>query len=254
MYNRALIMNNKCISAFMAIVFCTFTISACGTTTNKISDTESSIEQSVSVEETATDETADVASNNSNKEEASTSGEDTINALWDVEVDKGIFNVTLTIPKDFVGETTQDELDKSVEENGYKSATLNDDGSVTYVMTKEQHKKMLDGVKEGIDQNLNDMVGSEKYPNITSITTNENYTSFTITTKNSALDTAESFAVIGMYVFGGMYAVFSGEEVYNIHVDFVNADSGEIISSSDSDSMDSSGDTNYTEISEWTFL
>jgi hypothetical protein len=94
------------------------------------------------------------------------------------------------------------------------------------------------------------MVGSENYPNITSITTNDNYTSFTITTKNATPDTSESFAVLGMYIYGGMYAVFSGEEVDNIHVDYVNADSGEIISSSDSSDMNNSSDSSSIGMSE----
>lgn len=243
-------MKNKNISVIMAIVLCAFTISACGTTADQTTETGSSAEMSVSDEETDVNETTDDTSSDSSTEKTSESEVGSLDALADVEVDKGLFNVSLTIPSDFTGETTQEDLDKTVEEKGYKSATLNDDGSITYVMTKAQHKEMLDGVKEGLDQALNDMVGSENYPNITSITANENYTSFTITTKSATLDTSESLAVLGMYIYGGMYAVFSGEEVDNIHVDFVNADSGEIISSSDSSDMNNSSDSSSTGMSE----
>lgn len=38
-------------------------------------------------------------------------------------------------------------------------------------------------------------------------------------------------------MYGGMYNVFNGTTVDNVHVDFVNADTGEIISSSDSKDM-----------------
>ncbi len=162
---------------------------------------------------------------------------DQIEAIGDINVDKGIFDVTLTIPADFAGDVTQEELDETAKENGYQSATLNSDGSVTYVMTKAQHKEMLSGIKESIDQTLNEMVGSEDYPNITAITANEDFTVFTVTTKNDEPDFAESLAVVGFYMYGGMYAVFSGDEVDNIHVDFINADTGEIISSADSSEM-----------------
>ncbi|MCR5802019.1 MAG: hypothetical protein K6G57_06800 [Lachnospiraceae bacterium] len=161
-----------------------------------------------------------------------------IEAIGDVDVDKGLFDVTLTIPKDFIGDDmTQEKLDESAREKGYKSATLNSDGSVTYVMTKAQHKEMVDGIKDSINETLAEMVESEEYPNITDVTANDDFTSFTITTKNTEPDFSESFAVVGLYMCGGMYATFNGVKVDNIHVDYVNADSGEIISSANSKDM-----------------
>lgn len=155
-----------------------------------------------------------------------------------IEVDENLLTVELTIPSDFVGETTQEELNQTVEEeDGLKSITLNEDGSATYVMTKKKHKEMMSEIKTGIDEELQAMVGSEDYPNFTKVEANENYTSFTITTTSSELDLAESFSVMSFYMQGGLYNVFNGTPADNIHVDFVNADSGAIISSSDSSDM-----------------
>lgn len=160
-----------------------------------------------------------------------------IDAISDINVEKKIFDVTLTIPKDFVGEMTQEELDKTVTEKGYKSATLNEDGSVTYVITKAQHKAMMEDVTKTIDQALSEIPNSEDYPNVTSVTANSDYTSFTITTKNAEPDLGETFGALMLYMYGGMYATFNGDKVENIHVDFVNADSGEVISSGDSKNL-----------------
>jgi len=157
-----------------------------------------------------------------------------IEGIADIEVDKALFDVTITIPKDYIGEVTQEELDDTSEEKGYKSATLNGDGSVTFVMTKDQHKELLKGVAETIDEALADMVGSEDFPNITSVKANDDYTSFTVTTTSTELSFAESFSVIAYYTYGGMYAIYAGNSVDNIHVDFVNADTGNIIESGDS--------------------
>ena len=69
-------------------------------------------------------------------------------ALGDVEVESGLFNVTLTVPAEFVGtERTQADYDALAAENGYKSVTLNADGSVTYIMTKAQHQEILTMLK-----------------------------------------------------------------------------------------------------------
>ena len=147
-----------------------------------------------------------------------------------VDVDKRLFDVTMTISKDYMDGITREEMvDILVEQYGFKSATLNEDGSVTFVMTKVQHKEMLDEIRQSINDSLAEMVESEEYPNITAVTVNDDYSKFTITTKNEELDSAESYAVFNMYNYGGEYAVYSGEEVDNIQVDYVNADSGEVI-------------------------
>ena len=55
-----------------------------------------------------------------------------------VQVDENLLTVEITVPKEFVEEgTTQETLDASLAD-GIQSATLNEDGSVTYVMTKKQ--------------------------------------------------------------------------------------------------------------------
>lgn len=159
-----------------------------------------------------------------------------LDSLGDLEVEQQLFDVTITIPADYVESTTQEELDEAVKEHGYK-ATLNEDGSATYVMTKSQHKEMMKELTSSMQESLDGMAGSEEYPNITSVTANSDFTEFTVTTKNSEPDLAESFSVMAFYMYGGMYNIFNGTEVDNIHVDFVNADSGEVISSSDSSSL-----------------
>ena len=84
------------------------------------------------------------------------------------------------------------------------------------------------------------MVGSDDYPNFTDIKANSDFTNFTVTTTSTELDMAESLSIMTFYLDGGMYSIFNGTDVDNIHVDFVNADSGEIISSSDSSEMNDS--------------
>jgi hypothetical protein len=213
---------------------------ACGNVKTSEKETAAPAEKNV------TDTAEENGSNDSEAEAAESDTESDVDdslseleAIGDVDVDKGLFNVTITVPKDFIGDTTQEDIDKSVKEKGYKSGTLNDDGSVTYVMNKEQHNELMKGIKESIDNSLAEMIGSENTPNITDVKANDDYTSFTVTTKSTELGLAESFSVMAFYTYGGMYAIFNGETVDNIHVDFVNADSGEVISSANSSDMGS---------------
>lgn len=153
-----------------------------------------------------------------------------------IEVDENLLTMEVTIPAEYIGETTQEELNAEIVD-GVKSVTLNEDGSATYVMTKGKHKEMMKDIAEQIDTGCNDLIGSEDYPNFTSIEANDDYTSFTITTNSTELDLNESFSIIIFYTYGGMYNAFNGTPVDNIHVDFVNATSNEIISSADSKDM-----------------
>ena len=104
-------------------------------------------------------------------------------------------------------------------------------------MSKSQHKKMMQELADNINSTLSDMVGSEDYPNFTDIKANSDFTNFTVTTTSTELDLTDSISIMGFYMYGGMYAIFNGSDVGNIHVDFVNADSGEIINSADSSDM-----------------
>lgn len=171
------------------------------------------------------------------KADKDTGSDDTEAKSEKIEVDENLFTMELTVPADFVGETTQEELDQTAEEEGIKSITLNEDGSATYVMTKKKHKEMMKKIKSNIDEGLNAMIGSEDYPNFTKVEANKDYTSFTITTTSTELDFAESFSVLSFYMQGGLYNAFNGTPVDNIHVEFINADTGEVISSSDSSEM-----------------
>ena len=153
-----------------------------------------------------------------------------------VEVDTGLFNVTITIPADFAGEITQEELDQTVSEKGYKSATLNDDGSVTYVMTKAQHKELMDEMKQTINDALEEMTTSGDYPSIVSIKPNSDFTDFTVTLSSNELGMAETFSAMALYLYGGMYNAFNGTTVDNIHVQYVNED-GTIIQEGNSSDL-----------------
>lgn len=168
------------------------------------------------------------------KQEASKQEE---NESGKIEVEKEIFNVKITLPAALAEGTTQEDLDQAIKDGVYHTASLNEDGSVTIKMSKRQHKKCMDNMAADMEKSLQEMVGSEDYPNFTDVQANQNYTHFTVTTTSEELDMMESFSVLGFYMMGGMYAAFNGDAGATITVDFVNADSGKTISSANSSDM-----------------
>lgn len=155
-----------------------------------------------------------------------------------LEVDEKLFDVKVTIPADFLEDATQEDLNESVAGNeGIKSVVLNADGSATYTMTKDAHAEMLKELKGEIDAGLEEIVADTDYT-FTKIEHNDDYTKFTVTTDATELNLNDSFAALAFYMFGGMYGAFSGSTPDNIQVDFVNASTGEVISSSNSKDME----------------
>ena len=140
----------------------------------------------------------------------------------------GLFNVALTIPAEYVEGTTQKELNKQAKEGTFKSATLNKDVSFTYVMSKSQHKEMLNTLKDSIADELNKIPNSTDYPNVTKVEANDDYTKFTVTTASTELSFDEQFLSVQLYIYGGMYNAFNNLSPV-ISVDYVNADSGATI-------------------------
>lgn len=222
-------MRNKLLILLLAssIIF-----SSCG---NKSDTSTSSTKDTKTTSSVNTEEPQDSSSESTKEpQDSSSDGLDDLEAIGDVEVEKDLFNVKFKVPAEFVGETTQKELDKAAKESGYKSITLNKDGSATYVMTKSQHKKLLQEMTDNINGQLEEMIGSEDYPNFTDIKANDDFTSFEITTKSKELDLTESMSSMVFYMLGGMYNIFSGTKVDNIHLDYINAKTGKVIESSDS--------------------
>lgn len=83
-------------------------------------------------------ENKDIASSENEIEEEKDQEEDGL------EVEKGILNVSITIPASmFEGQDMNEEVE-GMKQEGIKDVKINDDGSITMKMSKSQHRKMMD--------------------------------------------------------------------------------------------------------------
>lgn len=146
-----------------------------------------------------------------------------------LKAEKKLVNVEVTLPSEFMEDVTQEDLDEQVAEGTFKSATLNEDGSATYVMSRSQHKKMMEQLQQDIQDTLSEMIGSEELPDVTDIKANSDFTEYEIYTTNTELSLMEMFMVLGLYMYGGYYTAFAGEPVDDITVTYYNSDSGDVI-------------------------
>ena len=148
---------------------------------------------------------------------------DQLQSLGKIETENGLFITTLTLPADIVGtDITQETIDANAGEN-YISGKLNEDGSVTYKMTKAQHKAMLDQMIQTMDDGLQEMKDSDEY-SFAEITHNKDFTSFDVTLDTNEIGLQDSFMTLAFYMYGGFYGIFSGRTPDNVEVNFLAPD------------------------------
>ena len=119
-------------------------------------------------------------------------------------------DVEFTVPSNYVGEVTQDDLDLVASENGYTSITLNDSGSATYVMSQDAYDNMIKDLAEGIRSSLSEMPGNEQYSDITSIDVNSDFTDYQVHLATSSADFESSMTVMTLKMYSTMYYAFQG--------------------------------------------
>lgn len=165
------------------------------------------------------------------------------NSVWDelekmgkLESEDGRFYLTITLPADFVSEELLEDISGENKSEEYVSATVNPDGSVSFKMTKKQHKAMLEGVRKSLDAAFKELIVSPDLA-FTEISSNEDLTVFDAHLSSEEVGMTESFMALGFYIFGGMYSVFSGQGERNITVNFYSPD-GELIKTMNSSDLD----------------
>jgi hypothetical protein len=223
----------------LAVILSTLTvIPGCGSKTGSTEDVRQTTSSSTEHIETSsgsehltktvsTSETVEAVSSGSE-------GIDSLAALGDIESKNGIFTDTVEIPADLCSDL--DQMLKEAEEQGYK-AEKTESGGIRYHLSKKQHAEMLEIQSKAIREELGKLAGSETCPNVTEITANDDFTVFTVKTTNAEPDINETFSAYGLMLYGAMYGSLSGKEPENVRVEYVNADSGALLTTLDSKDM-----------------
>lgn len=158
------------------------------------------------------------SSNESDKENSAATEQETTNE--GVEVDKGLLNVEVTLPASmFEGEDVDASI-AEVEQEGVQ-ATKNEDGSVTYKMSKSKHKEMMQELETGIIESVEDMKNNTDFVSIQEITYNKSFSEFTMVVDKEAYENSmDAFAIFGLGLSGMYYQLFNGagEDDYRVNI------------------------------------
>lgn len=167
------------------------------------------------------------ASNESSSQASQQSAED--GASDAIEVDEGLLTIDITFPESFVSmggeQMTQEKVDEAVAEAGYLGGKLNEDGSVTYTMTKLKHREMMDEISKSFDDSIKESLA--EYPNIKAITRKDDFSEISI--EVSEQDIATGFLALGFSMTAYFYQVLDGKD-FSTDIVFLDASTGEELS------------------------
>jgi hypothetical protein len=192
------------------------TIIAGGLLLSACSNEETKTEDTTAVTETT--ETTEVEP----KEEAKEGG---------VSVDKGLFNVEVTLPAELFEGGDTETVVANAKQQGIDEATLNEDGSVTYKMSKGKHEELMAELAKSVEEAKTDIVESGDFPSIKEVKTNKDYDKFTISVDREAFENSmDGFATMSIGMVGSYYQAFNGIDAADMKVelDLEDAATGEV--------------------------
>jgi hypothetical protein len=136
-----------------------------------------------------------------------------------VEVDKGLLNVEITLPASMFEGQDIDTIIASAKGEGVAEVTKNEDGSLTYKMSKSKHKEMMKEFETSILETIEEMKTSGDYVSIKDITHNDSFSEFTmVVDKEEYENSMDGFAALGLGMSGMMYQLYNGVDTNNSKV------------------------------------
>ena len=88
--------------------------------------------------------------------------------------------VKVSINSSSLSEEELSDLDAFAAANGFLSAKLNKDGTITLIIDETEHNKLLYALGVSVIRNVYGMIGSEEYPYVKDIERNDDFTRITI--------------------------------------------------------------------------
>lgn len=147
-----------------------------------------------------------------------------------IEVDKGLLNVEITLPASFFQGDTEQAIENA-KSQGVSEAVVNEDGSVTYKMSKATHEKMLKEMKDQAAQTIEEFANDEDFASIKDITYNDKLSEFTMIVDREAYENSfDGFVALGLGLQGMLYQAFDGvpSEKQKVTINIKDQSTGEV--------------------------
>lgn len=162
-----------------------------------------------------------IGCNNSKKTEDSSvnpTSETETNTDSSVEVDKGLLDVTITLPASMFENEEDSTFDPIAynKEHGFKETIVNEDGSVSVTMSKNKHKEVLSEMTQTIESSFQELIDGEDTPYIKGIEATEGYKKFTVSVDKDGYENAIfDLTPFTLATYAALYQQFEGTTLYS---------------------------------------
>ena len=150
-----------------------------------------------------------------------------------VEVDKNLLDVTLTLPASmFEGEDVNAKVEE-MKQDGAKEATVNEDGSITIKMSKSKHKEMIEEMKTSIIKSFEEIKTSGDFASIKDIKYNDDFSKITLEVVKAEYEGSfDAFVTLGIGTSAMIYNMYNGVEgdKLQVTIDAKDSETGEVFS------------------------
>lgn len=146
-----------------------------------------------------------------------------------IRTDENLLTVTVTLSSAIFKDETPEEIQANAKENGIQKCTINDDGSVTYTMSKAKHKEMLQDMKNSIDKTINELI--QNVASFVEIKPNDEHSQFDIYVNKAEYTVWDSMNAMAFYLVGVYYQCLLGTDINNIDVivNFIDNETKDVI-------------------------
>jgi len=147
-----------------------------------------------------------------------------------IEVDKGVFSVEITLPASFFKGQDMNDIINEVEDDDIK-IILNEDGSVTYKMSKSKHNEFMAEVYNDQVEYIEEVKNSGDYKSVKDIIYNKTFSEITLIVDQEAFENSfDGFVTLGLGISSLYYQLFNGisPDKYKVTIYFKNVETGEI--------------------------
>ena len=173
-------------------------------------------------------------------------------------IHKGWFSVSITYPASIFKDDADEDIAEYAEKYDCKDYSVNDDGSVTFKMSKSHYKDLLQDSRTQIDETISDFLdGDNKISRFQSITYNDDFSEINIYIDYSA-DIGlgdminEYIAISTLYLYSTLYQNLSGipNDDVQANIFMIDSETNEIVDSypgEDTDDTESTSDSSDDE-------
>lgn len=116
-------------------------------------------------------------------------------------------------------------------EGSVSKAVVNEDGSVTLTMSKENYDKLIATMKTSLDQTIAGYTNGTTFPSIKEITYTDDLSEIKLTVDYEAFSNSMgSFAVLGLGLQGYLYRIFTGQSE-TVKITYIDETTGKSVES-----------------------